>query len=559
MILAKTVPLSASTLHPAGAGARERRPHDTAQRTQPLRLVPADRDQGRVAVRSQGQASPMRDVSGSEQVAPNHMQMVIDGKSTLRESKIWLSKSVFNRHVPYGLAMKIAQKQLFRSITPNALNDLFTFQQRKQIKSFLPERIDTALATLEDTLKNTPVLSPDAAWRDALQQLVDALKPIALQWCDAFPALDVASSPSTMNQIALYESEAVEFLSQFFGISQEFMARVEAHPVDRHLAPHDKARALTNVWAQLLTAYVLEKPCELTEDLYALSIAYPHHDDILDDNTIEPEQKMGIIKQVFQILETGNAPSKTFSHRVDSERRLYSLVQTIHDAHKSCEDCGALPAVAALNAAQKLSAVQKDARTTRLPFEVRRNIWETLLTKGAATTVADAYLAFHKMNDAEYAFAGLVGMLGQLIKDIEDIDEDVQNGEHTAARISYENKRCTDLYLVRLLQTVKHFHDKQSEIFPKVSKARFNLGLALIGFRALNAAFTDNEKLSSMFRGFLANQLPVDPTYFFQNARNLERSLFETHFDQPIQPQDLRNIALDVVKHMRSHLEAFSH
>lgn len=493
--------------------------------------------------------TPMRAAVPGD-VNPKRLQLVKNGKSQLKNTKIWLSKSAFNRHIPYGIAFKFAQQRLFRSMTPNALMAMLSGKNQKQLKSFTPERIEVALKSFKTALESVPALDNRASWHDALAQVMDALKPVVMQWSDEFPILN--------SDITDYETLGLDFLTEFFSISQAFMERVQAHPVDKNLNNHDKGRALTNVWAQLLTAYVLEKPCELTDDLYAISIAYPHHDDLLDDNAISNEQKNGIIKQVFQILKTGEMPDSVFSPREESEKRLYSLVQDIHAAHSHCDNCGALPSVAALNGAQKLSGVQKDARTERLPFEVRRNIWETLLTKGAATTVADAYLSFHRMNEEEFTFAGLTGMFGQLIKDIEDIDEDVENGEHTAARISYEHKGSTDLYLVRLMQTLKHFHDQRATLFPNVSKQRFNVGLGLIGFRALAAGFTDNKKLSSIFRKFLAKHVPVDPTYFFQNARNLERRVFETNFDTPIQPQELRDLALEIIQHMQDNLGAFS-
>ena len=339
-------------------------------------------------------------------------------------------------------------------------------------------------------------------------------------------ALSILGNQDTRESIQL-----LKLMKQHEGdmrqLAADFQTKLQQNDTDRSLSPSQQTRALKNVALMSLTQMLFGSKVELTDAMYAYTLAYPYTDDIIDNPNTSPEQKKAFGKNISQALMQGtpkeqltavfNARSSDATERKYAayEQRVYELIATIlaskPDAQARQEMAQAINGV---NLTQVASAQQID-RSAQTPQQLHDNIMQLspqqlrdnfrlIARKGASAPHATAHIlnpSSQPLTEDASKFFAFTGAVIQLFDDMNDTHKDLNEKIVTPANIEYIKKGNVDDYALKTLQLLDDAQKHIKRDYPSIPAKTGKLMLQALKLKTLSV-MADPQKKEAQQRLF---------------------------------------------------------
>lgn len=300
-------------------------------------------------------------------------------------------------------------------------------------------------------------------------------------------------------------------LNGLMEFSQQFFKKIRTNAIDFSLLnSKDHYRALTNYWMYLLFRYCSDEEFDLPEDVYAYSLLYPYTDNFIDDINVNPNDKKGFINAIKQSFDS--SVGEIESEGNPTLKRTLELIDVIKGQHHHDNpgQCGVMNSLLSIHHAQINSLKQQGLNSKKkCSYE---NIFNLTLEKGAAAVIPNIYLFKHKLKTDQLQFAILMGELGQLLNDIEGINEDTENNILTAPRLMFIQKNNLDNLVSSIFLLIKRVKT-QFITGHSLNKSKTNLVLNSYKIRLLSVLiekyFAGEPSISTRFLKKLQARLPL--------------------------------------------------
>lgn len=240
---------------------------------------------------------------------------------------------------------------------------------------------------------------------------------------------DEATHERIFKHVRLFFESALKFspaqvdllLSQGFKASTKEFVRV-AKQFDPTLSYTDLFQACRNVWIMNGLQLMLGLPIEFTPAIFAYSMLYPYTDNYLDDPAISAEHKRDFNRRFAQRL-AGESVMATNDH----ERVIFVLVEMIEGQFNRLVYPDVYLSLLAIHRAQTLSVGLVGCDET----VSSRRVMEISFDKGGTSVLADGYLVAGELTPDQERFLFGYGIYLQLLDDLQDVNEDLENGQQT--------------------------------------------------------------------------------------------------------------------------------
>jgi hypothetical protein len=215
-------------------------------------------------------------------------------------------------------------------------------------------------------------------------------------------------------------TENLAILEDFYPVTDEFIR--EAKKFDFGVANEDIFQAVRNVWIMNSLQVLFGRTIEYSQSILAYSMLYPYTDNYLDDLRIPIEVKVGFNVRLKNYLD-GIATEPLN----EQERKIFDLIRKIEGQYPRLEYPVVYESLLAIHSAQRKSLLQQSFKSS--PYEA--DILGISFEKGGCSVLADGYLvAGDLVPEAARIIFGM-GVLLQLIDDLEDTQTDFRNGQMT--------------------------------------------------------------------------------------------------------------------------------
>lgn len=225
-----------------------------------------------------------------------------------------------------------------------------------------------------------------------------------------------------LSRILHLEQQQIDFIehSGMLEAAEEFTRMARAF--DPNLSAKDIYQAGRNVMTMNLIQLLLNLPVEVTPSVFAYSLLYPYTDNYLDDSAISPATKRAFNHR-FQHRLTGVAVHPSNQH----EAVIDTLVSMIETQWERARYPGVYESLLAIHSAQGKSLGM--AVPAASPYEL--DVLGVSFEKGGASVLADGFLVAGQVNKDQAAAMFGYGSFTQLMDDLEDVQEDLKNGQQT--------------------------------------------------------------------------------------------------------------------------------
>ena len=206
----------------------------------------------------------------------------------------------------------------------------------------------------------------------------------------------------------------------------------EARQLDPAVSAADIFQASRNAWTAGGLQILMGQRMRLTPAIFAYSMLYPYTDNYLDDPATSLGAKLAFSDRFRQRLcRNGVAP---FNER---EATIWRFVELIEEQFPRADWPEVYASLLTIHRAQensvrmlRLGSSSADVDVLKLSFE-----------KGGASVLADAYLAAGSLSPDEARVAFNWGVLLQLVDDLQDIQQDLREGNLTVFTQSVASAR----------------------------------------------------------------------------------------------------------------------
>lgn len=185
---------------------------------------------------------------------------------------------------------------------------------------------------------------------------------------------------------------------------------------------YDIFQALRNVWTMNLLQTILSKDVKMTYPIFGYSMLYPYTDNMLDSAHITKEEKRLFSDRLKRRLEG----SCSFSLN-DYEDKIFELVSYIEKTYPRREHYALYKSLQYINLSQ-VNSLHQYCENNSIPLD---GIIELSFKKGGVSVLTDAYLVKGILNLEEIVFSFGLGIVLQLIDDLQDIKEDTKSNNMT--------------------------------------------------------------------------------------------------------------------------------
>ncbi len=269
-----------------------------------------------------------------------------------------------------------------------------------------------------------------------------------------------------------YENGCIDFFINrgYLSITEEFIKTV--NEFDASMDVYEVFQAIRNVWIMNSIQILLKIEVVLTPSIFAYSMLYPYSDNYLDDINITMDDKINFNKRFKEWLI-----GKKVAPINQNEMHIYHLIQKIEGQYDRLTFRQVFESLIAIHAAQERSLIQQ--RGNCLPNE--RNIIGISFEKGGTSVLADGYLVKGVLSQEEASFMFGYGVFLQLIDDLQDVEEDLKNGNMTIfSQIAYKlplDSLVNKLFwfIEKVLSKTKEFNTKDSEKLIEVIRESCNI------------------------------------------------------------------------------------
>ena len=208
----------------------------------------------------------------------------------------------------------------------------------------------------------------------------------------------------------------------------------KAKKFDPYITSADIFQALRNVWTMKLLQTTFSMDVELTYPIFSYSMLYPYTDNLIDSNQSSNTEKKERCNRLMERLKG----SKLIPHNI-YEEKVFRLVEKIEENYPRRYFYCLYQSLIAINTSQIESLKQYECKEN----ENIEDIIKLSFIKGGLSVLTDAYLIKGSLTIEEIMGAFGLGILLQLIDDLQDIKQDKKSGSTTIFTYSLRKQTLT--------------------------------------------------------------------------------------------------------------------
>ncbi|WP_321319567.1 class 1 isoprenoid biosynthesis enzyme [Labilibaculum sp.] len=215
-------------------------------------------------------------------------------------------------------------------------------------------------------------------------------------------------------------------------------------------------QALRNVWIMLGLQSFFGKEIKITPSLLAYSLLYPYTDNLIDDASINKEEKINFCRRFALRLKGESVKSES-----SSEQQIYDLVEMIESEFDRENYPEVHHSLLAIHDAQ----TQSLALVSNKPLLSEEETFRICINKGARSVIADGYLVLGKLDKKQLHFLYEYGAYLQILDDLQDARQDYLDGVMTcfSRKLPYGN---LDKLLCKTYFLGKTFQQRVTNLYP---------------------------------------------------------------------------------------------
>ena len=199
----------------------------------------------------------------------------------------------------------------------------------------------------------------------------------------------------------------------------------------------DVARAASCAWTMLFNQAIHGIPIRLTESIYGYSMLYPLTDDLMDNQTINIEDRKAFAKRFARLISHGD--SKPENPQEEKIWYMFSLIEKEWDRKLYPTKYRFL---LELLIAQKDSQLQFGIDGNPPPFD---KVWEVTVRKGALSGLCGLALVKEIVTKEDAIYASSLGTISQYLNDLKGIDDDIKENQYTPFSLVYLSGKVGNL------------------------------------------------------------------------------------------------------------------
>lgn len=210
------------------------------------------------------------------------------------------------------------------------------------------------------------------------------------------------------------------FSPEYFGVTRDF-AR-QAREFDPKIETVALAQALRNVWVMNFLQMVLNRKPSLSPSIFAYSMLYPYTDNYIDQPALPPSTKEAVCTRLGRRLAGWNVVS--CDAREAAVFRLIAMIEHEYPRDLYPEVHSSLLAIHA--------GQVKSLRQQHLPCDLdAQTLLRISVEKGGSSVLADGWLVAGRLDREESDLFFGLGVLLQLLDDLQDLSDDRNAGHWT--------------------------------------------------------------------------------------------------------------------------------
>lgn len=329
------------------------------------------------------------------------------------------------------------------------------------------------------------------------------------------------------NSLFFKNKISTKYPKEFITTTSDFIKRLKKF--DKSLSFYDTFQALRNVWTMNILQSISNAEVKLTPAIFAYSTLYPYTDNILDSNEITNQEKHFVSQRLkHRLTGTPLLPLNIY------EEKVYKLVTIIEDFFPRKNYYGLYKSLIYIHHFQTKSMKQQtmnvlceDNETLSLSFK-----------KGGMSVLADAYLIKGDLDMEEIIFSFGLGILLQLLDDLQDITIDMKNGHETiftAAAKSQDLEQVTLKALNFTGEVLSLVAYSNSELKDEIKKALFEncILMMLFSISRNKALYSDN------FMKAMEQYYPFPAAYMKKFNKKLQKIYYKLRKLKKLRAEDI--------------------
>jgi hypothetical protein len=212
-------------------------------------------------------------------------------------------------------------------------------------------------------------------------------------------------------------------------------------------------QAARNAWTACGLQPLLGVPLGLTPSILGYSLIYPYTDNLLDDENIPGDSRLGFSRRLRRRLV-----GEEIAPENETERRVWALAAMIEKQYERTLYPNVFESLLAIHRAQEQSLAQQS------PGQHKAAFLPLSCAKGGSSVLADACLAYGSLTGQESRFAFEWGVLLQLGDDLQDVREDMLHGSMTLFSQAAADRRPLDGLTAQLLRFSEQTRRRMNEL-----------------------------------------------------------------------------------------------
>ncbi len=285
----------------------------------------------------------------------------------------------------------------------------------------------------------------------------------------------------------------------------------KAWKFDPELGNDEIYQALRNVWIMLGLQSFFGKEIKITPSLLAYSLLYPYTDNLIDDASIDKNEKINFCRRFALRLAGERVESESIP-----ESRIYDLVEMIESEFDRENHPEVYHSLLAIHDAQTKSLALVSNKTLLSEEET----FKICIEKGATSVIADGYLVLGNLDEAQFHFLYEYGAYLQILDDLQDARQDYLDGIRTcfSRKLPYGN---LDKLLCKTYYLGKAFHQCIKDLYPNELSFQALIQRSF-GLLFLASIFENQEDFSSHFIQKMEKHAPFRFSFLQERKKELE-------------------------------------
>lgn len=320
---------------------------------------------------------------------------------------------------------------------------------------------------------------------------------------------------------------------EFISSTRLFVEKSKAF--DESFNFYDIFQALRNVWTMNVLQSIFSKEVALSPAVFGYSMLYPYTDNFLDNKNIDLTEKRFISTRLKNRL-SGNQLIPLTSY----EEKVFKLITDIEDFFPRQYHYGLFNSLSYIHYFQTKSLTQQSRKCKHSAD----NIQELTFKKGGMSVLADAYLVKGNLNMNEIIFSFGLGVILQMLDDLQDINMDMRDNNETIFTMA-ANCGNIDSVTIKMLNFIDMITSSvinfDSTLALEIKKALSNNCTLMVLF----SISRNRPLLSKDFVSRIEQCYPLPPSYMKGFNKRLQRIYYKLKKLKSLKAEDIFDILLD--------------